>query len=219
MSRSAFRIAALTMAASVLLAAIGAVRAHAGQSPPPRTLDATSPITDVLGEGTRQSGLRPPDRQLAQWAFGAWERSADKRLRFEAAAESGAIVRLYWAESNEGQYGEMRPLTVGGRRGAAVYIRPDIDSLGEDIARRARVDPLLRDTIVYLTCVHELGHALGLMHTSDFRDIMYFFGFGGDIVEYFERYRRQLRVRDDIAGVAGVSDADIRRLREMYAAR
>jgi hypothetical protein len=57
------------------------------------------------------------------------------------------------------------------------------------------------------------------MHTSDFRDIMYFFGFGGDIVEYFERYRRQLRVRDDIAAVAGVSDADVRRLREMYAAR
>jgi hypothetical protein len=219
MSRSAFRIAALTMAASVLLAAIGAVRAHAGQSPAPRILDATSPITYFIGEGTRQTGFRPPDRQLAQWAFGAWERSADKRLRFEATAESGAIVRLYWAESNEGQYGEMRPLTVGGRRGAAVYIRPDIDSLGEDIARRARVDPLLRDTIVYLTCVHELGHALGLMHTSDFRDIMYFFGFGGDIVEYFERYRRQLRVRDDIAAVAGVSDADIRRLREMYAAR
>src|SRR5204863_2403796 len=85
-----------------------------------------------------------------------------------------AVVRLYWAESNEGQYGEMRPLIVGGRRGAAVYIRPDTDSLGEDIARRARADALLRDSIVYLTCVHELGHALGLTHTSDFRDIMYF---------------------------------------------
>ena len=132
------------------------------------------------------------------------------------AAESSAVVRLYWAEANEGQYGEMRPLIVGGRRGAAVYIRPDVDSLGEDIARRARIDPLLRDSIVYLTCVHELGHALGLTHTSDFRDIMYYFGFGGDIVEYFERYRRQLRSRNDIATVAGVSDSDVSRLRAMY---
>ncbi len=55
------------------------------------------------------------------------------------------------------------------------------------------------------------------MHTSDFRDIMYFFGFGGDIGEYFERYRRQLRNRSDIAAVAGVSDADVSRLRMLYA--
>jgi hypothetical protein len=127
------------------------------------------------------------------------------------------VIRLYWAEANEGRYGEMRPLTVGGRRGAAVYIRPDVDSLGDDIADRARIDALLRDSIVYLTCVHELGHALGLMHTSDFRDIMYYFGFGGDIVEYFERYRRQLRSRSDIAAVAGVSNADVGRLKAMYA--
>ena len=98
-----------------------------------------------------------------------------------------------------GQYGEMRPLTVGGRRGAAVYIRPDVDALGEDIARRARIDPLLRDSIVYLTCVHELGHAARLAPTDDIRDIMQIAGFGGDIVEFFERYRRQLRTRNDIA--------------------
>jgi hypothetical protein len=126
---------------------------------------------------------------------------------------------LYWAEATGGQYGEMTPLDVGGRRGAAVYIRPDIDSLGEDIARRARSDALLRDSIVYLTSLHELGHALGLSHTSDFADIMYFFGFGGDIVNYFGRYRAQLRVRNDIAMVGGMSESDIRRLKSLYPAR
>ena len=217
MDRRAFQIAALAMASSAVVIAMGALRANARQPAPPRTLDATAPITYFIATSTGQTGFRPPDRQLAQWAFEAWARSSENRLRFEAAAESIAVIRLYWAESNEGQYGEMRPLTVGGRRGAAVYIRPDVDSLGEDIARRARLDPLLRDSIVYLTCVHELGHALGLTHTSDFRDIMYFFGFGGDIVEYFERYRRQLRSRSDIAAVAGVSAADVSRLRAMYA--
>jgi len=207
----------LLIAAVVIV--VGSGQGSARQAAAARTLDNRSAITYFIADGTGRAGFRPADRQLAQWAFEAWERSAGKRFRFEAAAESSAVVRLYWAEANEGQYGEMRPLIVGGRRGAAVYIRPDVDSLGEDIARRARIDPLLRDSIVYLTCVHELGHALGLTHTSDFRDIMYYFGFGGDIVEYFERYRRQLRSRNDIATVAGSSDADVRRLREMYAAQ
>jgi hypothetical protein len=91
-----------------------------------------------------------------------------------------------------------------------------MDSLGPDIARRARADPLLRDSIVYLTCLHELGHALGLMHTRDFRDIMFYFGYGGDVVEYFGRYRSQIHSRNDIAEVSGLSDADVNRLREIY---
>jgi hypothetical protein len=113
----------------------------------------------------------------------------------------------------------MRSLLVGGRRGAAVFIRPDTDALGGDIARLARADPLLRDTIVYLTCLHELGHALGLAHTSAFGDIMYFFGYGGDIPRFFGRYRDQLRSRSDITNVSGLSADDVSRARALYAAR
>jgi len=77
-------------------------------------------------------------------------------------------------------------------------------------------DPLLRDTIVYLTCLHETGHALGLQHTAAFADIMYSFQFGGDIPEYFGRYRRLLTVRSDIRKHAGMSADDRKRIVQLY---
>ena len=93
-----------------------------------------------------------------------------------------------------------------GVRGAEVYVAA---------AARADVEGLLRETIVYLTCLHETGHALGLPHTAAFADIMYSFQYGGDIPEYFGRYTRQLTVRADIRKHAGMSDADQRKLLEI----
>ena len=163
---------------------------------------------------------RPGDAELALWALAAWQRAANGRLSFEPAASEGeALVRVYWAGAAGGQYGEMRALEVDGRRGAAVYIRPDTSALGDAIAMRASLDALFRDTIVYLTCLHELGHALGLTHTDDFADVMYFFGFGGDIREYFLRYRRKLKTREDISQHSGLSPADVERLRRLYPGR
>jgi Matrixin len=192
-------------------------RPAAAQLPPARALDATAAIPYFIADGTGKAGFRPSDRELARWALDAWQRSSQQRLRFEPVGESAALIRLYWADPVDGQYGEMRPFLLGNRRGAAVFIRPDMDSLGDDIALRARADALLRDAIVYLTCLHELGHALGLDHTRDFRDIMYFFGYGGSSTEYFDRYRTKLRAREDIAGASGLSEGDVTRLRTIYA--
>jgi hypothetical protein len=181
-----------------------------------RSVESKDPVTYFIAEGNRKTGYRPADHQLALWAFQAWQRSAGRGLRFEPANESDALIQLRWAEPGGGEYGETQPLIVHGRRGAVVFIRPDVEALGPDIARSAGADDLLRDSIVYLTCLHELGHALGLEHTRDFRDIMYFFGYGGDIAEYFGRYRAQINTRNDIGNVSGLSEADEMRIKALY---
>lgn len=113
-------------------------------------------------------------------------------------------------------YGEARPIVVDGRRGAAIYVRPDLAPLGPHIDGAGRKDRLFRDCIVYLTCLHESGHAIGLPHTAEFDDMMYSFGHGGNIVEYFARYRRLLASREQIREHSGISRADQRKLVGLY---
>jgi hypothetical protein len=139
------------------------------------------------------------DSELARWALEAWERVAGKRLHFVEADRASARFRMVWALPARGVYGETVPIEVNGVRGAQMNLRVE-DGFTKD--------RLLHDTIVYLTCVHEAGHALGLPHTSNFDDIMYSFQYGGDIDEYFGRFRRKLTVREDIRKYAGISPAD-----------
>lgn len=191
--------------------------AQAQELPIIAALDASRPITYFVAEPAFESKSRADDAELAEWALAEWARASRGTLEFEPAPESAALLKIYFVAASYGQYGEMRPLFIDGRRGAAVFIRPDTDALGPDIAAGARHDPLLRDSIVYLTCLHELGHALGLVHTADFRDIMYFFGFGGDIPRFFGRFRDQLESRDDIASASGLSSGDLEQLEALYA--
>ena len=145
------------------------------------------------------------DPELAGWALDAWQSAAPGTLRFKRVADrSHARIRIVWASAEQGLYGEARPIEVDGMRGAEVYVRPAPLESDEDA--------LLRDTIVYLTCLHETGHALGLAHTAEFDDIMYSFQFGGNIPEYFGRYRRKLHTRADIQKNFGLSEADRKHL-------
>lgn len=156
------------------------------------------------------------DGELAEWALQAWERASAGQLRFvRSATKDAALLRVLWVTGRDGLYGEARTINVNGRRGAELYVRPEMDGLGPEIEAAARKDKLLRDAIVYLTCLHESGHGLGLPHTAGFNDIMYSFGYGGDIAEYFGRYRRMLSTRADIRKQSGMSASDADQLKRL----
>ena len=158
---------------------------------------------------TPETGCRQGDPELAQWAMEAWQLASAGRLTLEKTTDrEKAHIRVFWTGGRAGLYGEARPIVVEGVRGAEVYVLPPERSNDQDA--------LLRDAIVYLTCVHETGHALGLPHTANFADIMYSFQYGGDISEYFGRYRRLLGSRGDIRKHSGMSAEDRRRIVESY---
>src|ERR1700730_6180255 len=114
MTRRAISIAPVAPVLILLIVALNSARMGGWQLTGPRVLDARDPITYYIAEGSGRTGYRAGDRELARWALEAWQRSAAKALRFAPAAESSALIRLYWAEPSEGNYGEMRPLMVGG---------------------------------------------------------------------------------------------------------
>jgi hypothetical protein len=179
------------------------------------------------------SALTPPEHWALRSVIPVWidrqnlpprgDELVDRAMKTWTTAGGGAFtmrrtlllneagIRIYFNGAG-GNYGETRPhITASGLIDAAIV----------NIAADApiEVDSLTRDIIVYLTALHELGHALGLEHTRNFDDIMYLFRQPGDGPRYFGNYRRLLRSADDIgsATATGLSAYDVETLRALYA--
>lgn len=212
-------VSIVSLAASDLAAPITPSPAAGSQAPAAdwhQALESRAPIGFFVAGAADVPGFDDGDPQLAAWALRTWERAGGGRFKLAEADNEHALIQLYWVSGADGLYGEMRPFMLDGQRGAAVFVLPDSRGLGGEIHRRAQQDPLFRDTVVYLTCLHELGHAFGLSHSADFDDIMYSFRHGGDIAEYFQRFRDRINSRADIEAAGGLSSADVARLGDLY---
>src|SRR6516164_5978026 len=128
----------------------------------PTRLDTHAALTYFVEDGRGVPGYLDSDRQLAVFALDAWSRESGGKLKFaESKSREAALVRFRWISPNEGLFGETQRIMVNGKPGAIVNVMPQVAVQDESLAGRAAQDALLRETVVYLTCVHELGHAIG----------------------------------------------------------
>lgn len=148
---------------------------------------------------------------LAEYAMRAWAEGSGGQLKvLKVASAAEAELRFRWINpQRKGLYGQSIARMEGGRLVHELVINPNTAQPG--------AEPLLAEVILFLTCVHESGHALGLIHTNQFADIMYSFEFGGDFEEYFGRYRRRLAKREDMGRISPLSEGDRRQLRNLLA--
>jgi hypothetical protein len=195
-----------------------------------RTLLIGMAIVAVSAAVSQQSAVSaprgPPRARIAVWldphaapggagllverALATWTRAADGRLALQkTTAEETASIRIRFVQA-DGIYGEAAPRIdrVTGYIGSAEVV----------IAGEIAGDALQQRIVIYLTALHELGHALGLPHTAAFDDIMYSFRRPGDGERYFGAYRRLLRSSDDIGTdrATGLSPADVAALKALY---
>jgi hypothetical protein len=151
------------------------------------------------------SGAAP----LVERAMKTWTDASGGRLILaRAARREDAAIRIFFARSDT-TYGEAAPRVD---RATGLITQADV-SINADAP-----DGLDGRIVIYLTALHEIGHAIGLAHSDTFSAIMYRFRRPDDGERYFGAYRRQIRGVDDVGSphATGLDAEDVAALRGLY---
>src|SRR5262245_15542554 len=148
---------------------------------------------------------------MVRRAATSWSRASGGMLRFSEARSFPSLgIRVRFIRDDE-NFGEAVPyVDAETQRIVRADIVLQLDPSG---------DVLRQQIVVYLSALHELGHALGLKHVTTFGDVMYQFRSPADPDRYFTGYRRIVRSETGIgsAAASGLTPRDVAALRVLYA--
>lgn len=153
---------------------------------------------------------RGDDPELVERALRVWTETADGQFTLARTRdERTARIRIRFA-NGDGLLGEASPVND---RVTGFITQADIA-----IASNLPGDRLQQRIIIYLTAMHEMGHALGLRHSPDFSDLMYLFRRPEDPDRYFGGFRARLKSDRDIGSkdATGLSVNDLANFRALY---
>jgi hypothetical protein len=155
-------------------------------------------------------GVPAEQLDMVRRAFRVWNDAADGAFRFAETSEFPSTgIRVRFVRSDP-SFGEAMPY-LDDRTGRIV--RADVV-----VTTERPGDQTHKLMVIYLTALHEVGHALGLAHTDDFETIMYQFKRATDAKRYFVAYRRLIESTRDIGAekATGLARADRAALRRLY---
>ncbi len=154
---------------------------------------------------------RGDDPELVERALRVWTETAEGQLTLARTKdERAARIRIRFADGDR-LLGEASPVND---RLTGFITQADIA-----IASNLLGDRLEQRIVIYLTAMHELGHALGLRHSPDFSDLMFLFRRPEDPERYFGAFRARLKSDRDIGSkqATGLSPNDLAAFRALYA--
>lgn len=143
---------------------------------------AKLPIKIYIDPGNGVSGMRDSFKQILVSTFDAWIKASQGRLGYRlVSSKDQADLACDWTANpgdvtGEGTESEQGVAHVYGRdsgNGQVEIARATIRILTVDKEKEG--DQAVTDEVMKKTCLHEIGHALGLMgHSPNSHDVMFF---------------------------------------------